>query len=140
MASRFLSEVPDELVRDSGLSFFHRPDPARLPGESGRGESGGWRSRYSDRSAERYSDRFSDPDSEIYPDPDYSDLDHPESDHSESGDEDFSQVQGDRYSSDRSQRSSDRTGSSTGSSGRSSGRKVRSRLPKMAEERFKKGL
>ncbi len=45
MASRFLSEVPDELVRDSGVSFMHRPDPARLPGESGRSDSGAWRTR-----------------------------------------------------------------------------------------------
>ncbi len=32
MASRFLSEIPDELVRDSGLSFLRRPDPARHAG------------------------------------------------------------------------------------------------------------
>ncbi len=147
MASRFLSEVPDELVRDSGLSFLHRPDPARLPGESGRGESGAWRSRYSDRysdrSSERYSERFSDHDSEHY---------------SELADEDFSQLPDESYSPERSsQRSSSRSsGSSSGrssgqrypSSGSSeprrpqsgSGRKVKSRLPKMAEERFKKGL
>ena len=39
IASRFMSEIPDELVRDSGLSYLKRPDPARLPGDNYRGSS-----------------------------------------------------------------------------------------------------
>jgi DNA helicase-2/ATP-dependent DNA helicase PcrA len=38
IASRFMSEIPDELVRDSGLSYLKRPDPARLPGDNYRGD------------------------------------------------------------------------------------------------------
>jgi DNA helicase II / ATP-dependent DNA helicase PcrA len=39
IASRFMSEIPDELVRDSGLSYLKRPDPARLPGDNYRGDN-----------------------------------------------------------------------------------------------------
>ncbi|MFZ0665267.1 MAG: UvrD-helicase domain-containing protein [Acidimicrobiales bacterium] len=59
IASRFLKEVPEELVRDSGLSYVTRPDPARLPGDrSGRGGSGRW-STGSGSGSRPGSDRYS---------------------------------------------------------------------------------
>ena len=52
IASRFMSEIPDELVRDSGLSYMRRPDQARMPGDDRRGGSYGG-DPWGDRDEER---------------------------------------------------------------------------------------
>jgi DNA helicase-2/ATP-dependent DNA helicase PcrA len=158
MASRFLSEVPDELVRDSGLSFMHRPDPAGLPGESGRGGSGPWRSRYSDRYSERsgrssrsadVADDYGEGTAERYSGGSEDDYLEPSEEWSERSDPGSTQRSAagstQRSAAGSTQRSSGRTYPSSGSSEprrpqSGSGRKVKSRLPKMAEERFRKGL
>jgi DNA helicase II / ATP-dependent DNA helicase PcrA len=134
--SRFLSEIPDELVRDVGMSYLNRPDPARLASDPGgwdersrrrRRAAGGYRSG-GGSDDDFYLDRWAD-DDDVASRQDMAERD----DWYENG-EPTSRSAG--YSRSRAevyprQRSSSRTAQSPG------GRSTKSRLPKMAEEKFK---
>jgi DNA helicase II / ATP-dependent DNA helicase PcrA len=124
--SRFLSEIPEELVRDVGASYATRPDPTRLPSDANRnrrpprrrGDPLKWEEpRYGasyhddDDAGERYQSAERD---EWY----------------ERGEQTLWSNSPERVASSHARQTPRRTQGS-------GGRAVRSRLPKMAEEKLR---
>jgi hypothetical protein len=140
IASRFLNEIPEELVRDVGVSYLRRPDPARV-GSDRRRNTG--RNPRSNLAYQLYDtdDPYGSGDKDGYED--RNELSERE-DFYERGDQHQIAPREHRAAS-RGSSGSSRTGSSTRSSGStkssgsSGGSKKPRRLPKMAEERFSKG-
>ncbi len=123
--SRFLSEIPDELVRDVGTSYVTRPDPTRLPSDFNRrpprrrGDPLKW--DYQPRYGSSYDD----------------DADTGERHESAERDEWYERGEQTLWSDRPDRVASSHTRQTPRRTQGSGARAVRSRLPKMAEEKLR---